>query len=134
MGIFNVIPYPPLPALTCGKACLDIPKLDYIWVNLLTKNQAQFMIGDLDDFKKSGFKRNHSKPIVTLELKEQYQTFNNRGFNGEYKLYRKKDGGSLFVRLKIKFKKIQIPDINYDGLLISFADYRYYLGLLKRKK
>ncbi len=135
MGIFNIDLYPPPPILTYGFGSLAIPESKYIWINLLWKNRVQLMFGNLDDFKNSNFKRSHSMVVVSLSLKEmEYtQTFDNKKFKGSYKIYKKENNGSLFIKLTIKFKTIQFPTIELNGLLISFSDYRYYLGLIKKK-
>ncbi len=112
---------------------MNVPDIEHLWLEFRTDNRIHLMYGILDESVKAGYDRAHSKLIGIIQPNVlgtgHHKT---RDHTATWKLT--KEGGDLYIDLGIKFNRSARDDIYDEGLLISNADYRYLLGLIKRRK
>ncbi len=136
MSLFNVHRYPTqserqyrLDAI----AYSEISRDNHLWLEFQRDNKANIMLGFLENYIKSDFKRSHSKFVCNIDFDDTTtHTFESRDYKGNYRIYEKDN--TYRIKIYIDIKRILASYITYDGLLLRNADYHYYLGLLKKIK
>ncbi len=103
---------------------MDIPDIEHMWVEFRNDGRLNIMYGT---------NKKHSKildVIHTNDLGTGYHKSKHHIFT--YKLSKK--DGDLYIDAKIEFNKSARDPIYPKGLIMTNADYKYFLGLLNRRK
>ncbi len=129
--LFTPQEYPSDQKSTDDVAYLDIPDAEHLWLSLRADGRFDLMYGVIVDFNGFADKNNAVAlcPIHYNDLGTGHRT--NKHHATTYITTKK--NGDMYIKLKVDFLGSSRDEIHYEGLLISNADYRYFLGLLRKK-